>query len=371
MSTDPDQSYAPLKIYGCKISYFTGKVETYLRFRNIPYEMGNYIANQKRMKQGAGVAQMPVIELADGRWMTDSTPMIGWLDERQSGQSIYPRDPVLNFIALLIEDYADEWLWRSAMHYRWSYRPDRQYAAEAIYNELIKGTLPSPRVLAINYLKWRQWFGFVKGDGVRGPARLHCDRTYLTALACLQTVFEKRPFLLGQRPTIADFGMMGPMLRHFGQDPTPQDLMRERAPAVYEWVARMWNAQPQTGNSALINQIDAPLRALLKEAVETNMSQHRQNAVAFDHGQSRFDAVIQGVPYQRIPVSRYRVWCLERLKRAWDQLGARDQDALKRILTSPEAAILWDGSTHAPSNYDPDQKAPFNRAINVFGSGVP
>jgi hypothetical protein len=33
--------------------------------------------------------------------------------------------------------------------------------------------------------------------------------------------------------------MMGPMLRHFGQDPTPADIMRNRAPGVYEWVARM------------------------------------------------------------------------------------------------------------------------------------
>jgi len=30
------------------------------------------------------------------------------------------------FLCRLIEDYADKWLWRPAMHYRWSYFSDRQ-----------------------------------------------------------------------------------------------------------------------------------------------------------------------------------------------------------------------------------------------------
>ena len=29
----------------------------------------------------------------------------------------------------LLEDYADEWLWRPAMHYRWSYEADARRAA--------------------------------------------------------------------------------------------------------------------------------------------------------------------------------------------------------------------------------------------------
>jgi len=33
------------------------------------------------------------------------------------------------------------------------------------------------------------------------------------------------------------------MFRHFGIDPTPSRIMRNTAPAVYEWVARMWNAR--------------------------------------------------------------------------------------------------------------------------------
>ncbi|MEL6258068.1 MAG: glutathione S-transferase N-terminal domain-containing protein, partial [Pseudomonadota bacterium] len=110
-----------VQVYGSKISYYTGKFESYLRYRSIPYESRPTVAHQKQLIEGVGVVQMPVVRLADGRWMTDTTPMIAWLDSQQAAPSIYPADPALNFVALLIEDYADEWLWRSAMHYRWSY----------------------------------------------------------------------------------------------------------------------------------------------------------------------------------------------------------------------------------------------------------
>ena len=39
------------------------------------------------------------------------------------------------FVALLVEDYADEWLWRPAMHYRWSYAHDRELLSSIIIDE--------------------------------------------------------------------------------------------------------------------------------------------------------------------------------------------------------------------------------------------
>ena len=58
-----------------------------------------------------------------------------------------PRDPVQRFLSLLVEDYADEWLWRPAMHYRWSYAPDRYLAGTRLAEEII--TIPGvPRARA-------------------------------------------------------------------------------------------------------------------------------------------------------------------------------------------------------------------------------
>ncbi len=360
-----------MKVYGCKISYYTGKLEAYLRYRSLNYANLPLVGEEKKLRENAGASQMPVVELDDGRWMTDSSPMIAWLDSEQDSASIYPEDPVLRFAALMIEDYADEWLWRPAMHYRWTYRNSRDYAAQAIYEDQIEGRLKIPRFMAIRRIKKRQLDEFVKGDGVNDRSRAHCDQTYLDALNLLEAIFAKRPFILGDAPTIADFGMMGPMFRHFGMDPYPAEIMREQAPKVYEWVARVWNSKDDGSTPNLIDSIDDELTALLNECCETNLAQHRQNAIAVGNGTSRFNMDIQGATYEQAPSSRYRIWCLEELRREWSALNGATQYNLKAVLRSPEAVILWEGNAFAPSNYDNDRKAPFNKAINVFGEGVP
>ncbi|MEL6727208.1 MAG: glutathione S-transferase [Pseudomonadota bacterium] len=358
-------------VYGSKISYYTGKFETYLRYRGIDYESFPTVAHSKKLIEGVGIVQMPVVQLADGRWMTDTTPMIAWLETQQTAPSIYPESPLLRFVALLIEDYADEWLWRSAMHYRWSYRLSRQYAAEFLYAELVRGTLPLPRFLAINMLKRRQLFGFVWRDGVHKRSRRHADQTYLAALDCLQAIFEHRPFLLGQTPTIADFGMMAPMFRHFSQDPTPAEIMRDRAPLVYEWVTRMWTAQPTNEATDLIEKLDLPIIALLKEISQTLMEQHRQNALAYSAGRPRYNLAIQNYTYPKVPTSRYRVWCLEALREVWQTLPDDAQQSLDECVKGQFSELLSDRFSFRPSEYDLERQAPFNRAINVFKNGVP
>ncbi len=49
-----------MRVYGCKISYYTGKLGSYLRYRSIDYESLPTVGNEKRLRQGAGAVQMPV-----------------------------------------------------------------------------------------------------------------------------------------------------------------------------------------------------------------------------------------------------------------------------------------------------------------------
>ena len=362
-----------MKVYGCRISYYTGKLEAYLRYRSIDYQVLPTVGNEKELRAATGVAQMPVVQDSRGRWMTDTTPIIAQLESEQSAASLYPENPLMNFVALLIEDYADEWLWRSAMHFRWSYPVSRQYAAEVLYDDLIKNNPKRylPRLIALPLLKTRQYFGFVRGDGVSKESIGHADSTYFKSLELLEAIFQQRPFVLGDTPTIADIGLMGPMLRHFSQDPVPSEVMRETAPSVYEWVARMWNTRASGKVPSLLNEPDSALIKLMREISETHLSQLQQNAFELSNGKKRFDLSIQGTRYRNAPSSRYRVWCLEELQRQWKDLGPDTQEQLKAVLTSPEASIIWDDSHFTPSNYDSEKNAPFNEAICVFGDGVP
>ena len=50
----------PLQVYGSTHSYFTGKFETYLRYKEIPYDFVSVNpATMKVMRAGTGVTQVP------------------------------------------------------------------------------------------------------------------------------------------------------------------------------------------------------------------------------------------------------------------------------------------------------------------------
>lgn len=355
-------------VYGASVSYYTGKLETYLRYRGIDYERRSPYPEEKRLAEGVGCIQHPILEDDDGRLMTDTSPILLHLEKEYADNPVLPDDPVMRFIALLIEDYADEWLWRPAMHYRWSYEHDRELLSRILADELL-AHLKMPRFFRIRMVKKRQRTGFVINDGVTAETWDHVEQGYHTILALMSGILERRPFLLGSKPSIADFGLMGPMLRHFGQDPTPAEIMRDTAPAVYEWVARMWHIRSSHQQGDWLTD-PTDLQQLLQEIVETHLAQLKANALAYASGAKKFSMKVQGCTYQKLPVSRYRVYCLEILRENFASLDESSQSELKTLLGA-EAELLWSDTVCAESDYDRERAAPFNRAINVFEDGVP
>ncbi|MEM7220804.1 MAG: glutathione S-transferase family protein [Pseudomonadota bacterium] len=359
-----------MKVYGVSVSYYTGKLEAYLRYKGLSYDMESPFAIARELKPKVGAIQVPLVLRDDGRYMSDSTPIIAQLDAEHPESSVYPCDPVVRFIALLIEDYADEWLWRPAMHYRWSYEHDRALLSRILADE-VAGHVPAPRWLLLRRISRRQHKGFVLNDGVTAATREHVESSYRAALRVLGAMLRNRPFALGDAPSIADFGLMGPMLRHFGQDPTPAEIMRNEAPAVYAWVARVWNARAATTPGALLDAVPHDAGAMLEEIGETHLVALRANAEAYARGEQKFALTVQGVRYVDLPVSRYRVYCLERLREAFAGLSESERDQVRALLATPAASVIWEAEPPAASGHDPERSAPFAKGINVFGDGVP
>ena len=353
-------------VYGSEYSYFTGKFEAYLRYKEIPYVRRplGLTLYAWRLPRLLGAAQLPTVQLPDGRWMTDTTPMIAWLEDRHPEPPILPSDPLQRLVALLIEDFGDEWLWRPAMHYRWSFAEDRRLLSGRLSRELVRAPLP----LALR----RRWFArrqrrlFVTGDGVDARTRPHVEAAYRRVLDILDPVFAERPFLFGERPTIADIGLFGPMFRHFALDPTPARLMRNRAPSVFEWVARMWNARAvRIGGRPLAEGVPADLEPLLAEAGETHLPMLAANALAHASGRAHHDFTVQGVTYRSVPTSRYRVWALARLRDAYLGLGAADAAAAAEVLGRAGCLDPLLSVDELDSGHDAEGSAPFSRVSRM------
>ncbi|PLW68441.1 glutathione S-transferase family protein [Pseudohalioglobus lutimaris] len=326
-------SIEPITLYGCDISYFTGKLENYFRVRGIPYELRamQLPADAKKLKQEVGLFQMPALQLGDGRWMTDSTKIIQWFETQYPQHGVIPHDPVQAFVCLLIEDWADEWWWRPAMHYRWYYPEGAHLQSRHLADELM-GDMRLPGYLKRNMIRRRQRGGYTTGDGMTAANVAGVEAMFLRLLAQLQAIFSARPFLLGERPSLADIGLSGPFFRHFALDPVPLEIIRKQAPAVLEWVARLWNTRLADCNADWVQGIPDDLGPLLDDIGSTYLPYLCANVDAVSAGQKRFDVEAGGVLYQGARYSRYRVWCLQALRAHYQALPEQYQAATRALL---------------------------------------
>jgi hypothetical protein len=152
------------------------------------------------------------------------------------------------------------------------------------------------------------------------------------------------------------------MFRQIGNDQTPNRIMQNRAPGVYEWVARMWNmtATKAAGRDFDFQPGAAPRHwsPLLADACDGYLPYLHANAKALEAGKTRFAHQMQGHAFSGLYVSRYRVWCRERLLGFLNALSAEDQSKVRAVL---EPLGGWEPLTldaHIRSDYDPENILP-------------
>jgi glutathione S-transferase len=229
-------------LYGGAISLYTGKARAYLRYRNVPYV--EQPINAKVM-QKIGYFMIPVLGTPEGELVQDTTEIIDYLENRFEGPSIYPEDPAQKLAALLIEVYGDEWLVIPAMHYRWKHNRD------FILMEFGRGTAPDASP-AEQYAAGEKVSAPFSGSlpllGITPETEPAIETWYEEMLTQLNTHLANREYLFGSRPSIGDYGLMGPLYAHNYRDPWSGDLMRRIAPNVARWVGMMNTPQPNSGH---------------------------------------------------------------------------------------------------------------------------
>eukprot|EP01126_Amoeba_proteus_P031691 TRINITY_DN3102_c0_g2_i2.p1 TRINITY_DN3102_c0_g2~~TRINITY_DN3102_c0_g2_i2.p1 ORF type:complete len:310 (+),score=42.86 TRINITY_DN3102_c0_g2_i2:37-966(+) len=250
--------------YVYDISYFSGKLEAYLRYKEIPYDRleVHFWTMATKIVSKTGLMEVPVLhDSARDLWLRDTTSIIEYFEENptywkeslEHHSSIQPSCPASGFLERLLEDYADEWLWRPALFYRWNFELDSEHLSRRFFDSFLNPRHPDvpvlfriiPEFLLRGLIKRRQYSEYILNEGVRDDkAKKYCEKLYLRTLHILQEHFSSgMPFIGGKSPSIADFGFYGPFFRHFSLDPTPSKIMINEAPAVFEWVSRLWNTK--------------------------------------------------------------------------------------------------------------------------------
>lgn len=223
----------PYILYGAPHSLYTGKARCYLRNQGIKYaerptwhpDFGERIAPQ------LGRAIIPVLETPDGEIVQDTIDIIDYFERQGTAYPVYPTTPLQRVIAVVIEYFGCQAMLKHAMHYRWSYLAQQE---DFLRHAFASGSGPAIAEKVMGRMN-----AYLPMLGVTAETAPLIERSFETLLDTLDAHFAVMPYVLGGRPSIADYGLIAPLFAHLGRDPVPAQIMKQRAPRVYRWVERM------------------------------------------------------------------------------------------------------------------------------------
>ncbi|PRP90007.1 hypothetical protein ENSA5_68890 [Enhygromyxa salina] len=232
----------PYRLIAAEVSLYSGKARAYLRYKQLPFEelFASRKVLQTIVRPKTGLTMIPVLLTPAGDAVQDTTAIIDYLEARHPERSVYPDTPVLRLASLLLELYGDEWLVMPAMHYRWHYKRANMGLILSEFGEIVAPRLPK-LLRPLAGLPIATYFGgnYGRALGINADNRDAIERSYEAFLVDFDAHLGEHPFLLGARPSVGDFGFMGPLYAHLYRDPAPGELMRRLAPRVAGWVERM------------------------------------------------------------------------------------------------------------------------------------
>ena len=337
----------PIAIRGAPGSPYTRKMLAVLRYRRIPYRflVGLWTKDEVDSLPAPKVDLLPTFyfETDDGvEAVVDSTPIIRRLEADVLGRSVIPHDPALAFIDYLLEDYADEWLTKAMFHYRWQYPADIELAGEILprWRDLTASAEEiSPRA---QFIRDRQ-IGRLYVVGSNEVTLPVIEASYRRLLGLLDAHIGNGPFVFGQRPGAADFGLYGQLTQLATFDPTPSQLTAEVAPRVLAWVQTvddLSGLDPSDDDWIARDEIPETLNALLAEAGKTYVPVLLANAKAVDAGAEQVRTEVEGEAWVQQPFP-YQAKCLQWVRQEYGRLDAADRAAVDGILSGTGCEALF------------------------------
>jgi glutathione S-transferase len=324
------------RIFGSELSPYSVKVRSYFRYKNIPHEwLLRSPANQSEFQKYAKLPLVPLVVTPDGEGVQDSTPIIERFEKAHREPSIVPDDPALAFLSALLEEYGDEWGNKWMFSYRWAYQPDVWATAERIAQQMMgaQGTLAVAQARAAVAERMTGRLGFVGSNEITRPL---IEASFKRTLEILNAHLAARPYVLGGRPAMADFGLWG-QFYELATDPTPGAIMRASAPNVMAWVARMVSPKAE-GPFEPWAALSAGLTPLLAEEVGGRfLPWSMANAVAIEKGEKSFTFELGGKPWTQEP-QKYHARSLAEIRRKY--ASAKSAPGLDAILTKADC-LRW------------------------------
>lgn len=336
-----------LELTGAPGSPYTRKMIAALRYRHIPHTVYWGTGGVPPGYPEPKVRLLPTFFFPDGEdgalvSVTDSTPILRRLEEEYEGRSVIPTDPTLKFLNELIEDYADEWLTKAMFHFRWAHEVDWKNAAPLlIYWNTVTAPEEKAEELAAFFAERQIDRLYVVGSNdVTGPT---IEESYARLVSILDALVARKGFVLGARPSSADFALFGQLTQLGIVEPTSAAITTKLSPRVRAWIDRvddLSGIQPSDEDWFTADEAREALAPLLGEIGRTYAPAMIANAEAISQGQDTFETEIDGKPWTQ-PVFKYQAKCLGWLREHHAALSDNERGAVDAMLAETGCDTLF------------------------------
>lgn len=353
---------SPVILYGSPPSLYSGKARSYLRKAGIPFEekLQSHPDYSARILPAIKRFVIPVLETQEGDIVQDTTEIIDFLEAHSTTPlCVYPENPRQRIISMIMEMFGDEGMLRPAMHYRWNFPEENDYFISMEFGRFMKADATDSEASELAAMPKAAMQKYLPGLGITEATIPQIEKNYEELLAVLDRHFLTSPYLLGGRPTMADFGLYGPMYAHLARDPAPEMLMKRTANRVWRWVERMSTANadmPEFPNMEHATMADDAISDTLMSVLKFVGRDYGPEVTALvefinDYSADNPDiatgtpVIIKGnrrvlgnltIPFgdTEVPIAarHYSLWMLQRIHDVYDSLNGADREAVDEVV---------------------------------------
>jgi glutathione S-transferase len=200
------------RLYGVPHSLYTGIARCYLRTQGIEYlELPTGHPDfASRIMPTIQRSIIPVLEATDGTIVQDSLDIIDHFEGQGVRYSAYPQGLLQSVLGVIIAYYGTQALLPHAMHYRWTYRDQQE---GFLRDQFAAGIGPDMADKIMSRMN-----SYLPQLGVTDHTIPEIEASFEQLLGSLNSHFAEHPYLFGGRPSLADYGLIGPMFAHLGRE---------------------------------------------------------------------------------------------------------------------------------------------------------
>lgn len=333
-----------VELLGAPGSPYSRKMLALLRYRRIAHRMiwGSHMQPMPGYP-APKVRLLPTVYFGEGdtrEAVVDSTPIIRRLEAEYTDRSVIPEDELLRFLDILIEDFADEWMTKAMFHYRWHYAEDAANAGPLLIfwqNGCYSDEVAKP--MADSFARRQIDRLYVVGSNDTTAPII--EASYHRLVGIFDRIVQRKGFVLGTRPSAADFAIYGQLTQLGIVDPTPARIMAQASPRLRAWLDRVEDLSGLPDGAWLDHDaLPEHLGELLTEIGRVYVPFLLANAQAAAAGHSDFETEIDGKRWTQ-PVFPYQAKCLLTLRAARDDLSPDAQKALDALLAGTGCGAMF------------------------------